>query len=191
MTAQPQHHKKNVMDALECIHQFDFINARQLTFWLYAKTGNRELVAAHRLIRELIAQELVLRRQGGDIFWYVLALKGAQLIDVKHGRDISVLNARRNEGLVDFLTVKYHQGFNVFGPGRIRSIYPKKSVQRLADGFVLDDEENTYAVINVRNDYPQTIKRKNALKEAQFKVRGLGTDALLKELKLTRAPIND
>jgi hypothetical protein len=185
-------HEDLMKDALECISQFDFINARQLAFWLYADTDKSALALSGRLIRKMLAQGLLSRRRGGDgIYWYVLTRKAAHRLGLKHGMDISVLNARLNEKVVDFLTVKHHQGFRIYGPGKVRGTFPKGDVHRCADGFVMNKYEGAYALIHVHNDYPHMFERRDRLQAAKFRVMGLGTDSLLETLNLDRALITD
>jgi len=177
-----------IADALNCIAQFDHVSVRQLAFWLYAKDDASALASTHRLVRVMLAKKLVLLRRAGDgVHRYILTRYGAGKVGIKHGYDLSLLNAHLYNEIFHFLTVMHHQGFNVFGRGRIRREFPNF---RDANGLVLDTVDDGFALVYIRNNTSATQSRIQRLKKL-IEVRGLGHENLLKQLNVRQARTSD
>lgn len=183
----PNHKRSKELenDFLKCLGQFGSATPRQLALWLFGETNASALTRAYRLSQRLLAKKLIVRRQEGDgKARYILGKSGAGRLGIKPGYDLSVLNARRHDAVIKFLTVMHLQGFNVFSRHRIWRELDKK--YRLADGLVLDAIDTGYALVCVSSD-TDTVRRRIAILQTFIEVRGIGESYLLKKIGLREA----
>lgn len=172
-------------DFLICLSQFGSATPKQLALWLFGSTNPSALTGAHRIARRLLGKRLVVQRKGGDAKTrFILGNLGGARLGIRAGYALSLLNVKKQEKIVEHLTIMHLQGYNVFGRCRIWRELEKK--YRQADGLVLDALDTEYALI-FAPIVTDTIKKRIANLKAFTCVRGIGKATLLRELEILPA----